>query len=185
MTLIHNNITQLREIKSLLLSLSGELYSSKKEVLSGSTIGGHVRHLLEFYYAVETGLDLGKVCYDARSRDLKIETELEYACDTIDRLEVFLKGLLSASDNPSKLSSILNSPILLVANYNSDAKGNSVNIVNIPSTLKRELAHCFDHATHHLAIIKIALIDGGHEIQNRSSLGVAPSTIRYREECAQ
>jgi len=49
----------------------------------------------------------------------------------------------------------------------------------------RELAYCMDHATHHLAIIKIALIDGGHDIINKSSLGVAPSTIRYREACVQ
>ncbi|HHZ81900.1 MAG TPA: hypothetical protein EYN64_04160, partial [Flavobacteriales bacterium] len=90
MKLIHSNIAQLEEVKGLLSVISDTLYTEEKEVLSGSTIGGHVRHLLEFYLAVDSGLDLGRVCYDARSRDLKIETELGYAQDTIDGLVVFL-----------------------------------------------------------------------------------------------
>ncbi|HHZ97200.1 MAG TPA: hypothetical protein EYN67_17015 [Flavobacteriales bacterium] len=181
MKLIHSNIAQLEEVKGLLSVISDTLYTEEKEVLSGSTIGGHVRHLLEFYLAVDSGLDLGRVCYDARSRDLKIETELGYAQDTIDGLVVFLYGLLSVSYDSEKLTSRLNSPMILVANF--DSKSNEV--MEIPSTLMRELAYCMDHATHHLAIIKIALIDGGHDIINKSSLGVAPSTIRYREACVQ
>ncbi|MDG2312138.1 MAG: hypothetical protein P8L64_07110, partial [Flavobacteriales bacterium] len=71
--------------------------------------------------------------------------------------------------------------IILRASYGVDV---SVDI-DIDTTVERELAYCLDHAIHHLAIIKISLIESRIDLKMESNLGVASSTLRYRETCAQ
>ncbi|MGY8901828.1 MAG: hypothetical protein ACKVI1_04480, partial [Flavobacteriales bacterium] len=71
--------------------------------------------------------------------------------------------------------------ITLRASYGVDV---SVDI-DIDTTVERELVYCMDHAIHHLAIIKISLIESGVDLKMEADLGVASSTLRYREICAQ
>lgn len=170
MSLIQHNIQKLADIKALLEKLPDELYVRKKEVLSGSTIGQHFRHILEFYVCLKKGSDTGIVCYDARERNTQIETDRLYASGVIEDIKHFLYTL-----SP-------NCNVMLMANYsvNNDEQ------TEITSSLYRELAYALDHTVHHLAIVKIALSEEKESVLLDENLGVAPSTIRYREQqCAQ
>ena len=48
------------------------------------------------------------------------------------------------------------------------------------SSMGRELQYAFDHAIHHLAIIRMGLETHFPEIPVDKDLGVAPSTLKFR-----
>jgi len=167
MTLTQHNIKKLEEIKELLAQVSLELYTKPNTLLSGSTIGQHFRHLLEFYICLKNGCKTGNICYDERERNLLIETNLDFTTETIQEISTFLATV--GEDYPLQLK----------ANYSE----NETETIFIPSSLFRELAYALDHTIHHLAIIKIGLT--AENIKIDSAFGVAPSTLRFRETCAQ
>ncbi len=170
MSLIQHNIQKLAELKALLEKLPDELYIRKKEVLSGSTIGQHFRHILEFYVCLKKGADTGIICYDARERNTLIETDRQYASGIVSDIKHFLYTI-----GP-------NSNVMLMGNYSVTDDEQT----EISSSLYRELAYALDHAVHHLAIVKIALSEEKESAIMDENLGVAPSTIRFREQqCAQ
>ena len=168
MTLINHNIIKLEEIKSLLHQLSQEAYISPREILSKATLGQHFRHILEFYTCLENGLITGKVCYDERERNGLIEADLPYGINSIKKIIYFLSSI--NEDCSLKMK----------ANYSSVSKEPTL----IQTSLYRELAYALDHTVHHLAIVKIALLHEKDGVKVDSNFGVAPSTIRYREQCA-
>ena len=82
------NLRQINEV----ISQTGHLeYASSLSVLFGSSIGMHVRHIIEFYQCLLEGSKSGTVNYDARKRDLLIETDVHHAttniCDCIVGIE--------------------------------------------------------------------------------------------------
>lgn len=169
MSLIHHNIQKLGEIKILLEKLPEELFIRPKEVLSGFTIGQHFRHILEFYVCLKKGTGSGVICYDSRERNIQIETDKRYASGIIENITEFLSSLQTNRD------------LVLKANYSVSSDEQ----MEISSSLYRELAYALDHTVHHLAIVKIALSEEKESAIMDENLGVAPSTIRYREQCAQ
>ncbi len=169
MTLLHHNIQKLEEIRLLLVEIPTEVYSKKKDILSGSSIGQHFRHILEFYVCLKKGLPDDKICYDSRERNILIETDKNYARYIIEELTQFISEIHS------------DKKINLMANYsvNPDEQ------IEINSSLFREFAYALDHTVHHLAIIRIALSGENESIKIDANLGVAPSTIRFRKQCVQ
>jgi hypothetical protein len=159
----------LQEIKSLIVSIKNDHYLVKSKLLSGSTIGQHVRHILEFYICLMHGARKGTVNYDQRERDLELETNRQFAGYTIDKI-------------CSNLSVITNCEILdLECNFSSKEGSNTI----IKTSFSRELAYCLEHSIHHQALIKIGLIEqhAGHLIDPK--FGVGHPTIRHIEKCAQ
>jgi uncharacterized damage-inducible protein DinB len=166
-TTAKENLYQLRE---LLERISNEKYTEKHHILSGSSIGQHIRHILEFYLLLVSGSFSGTISYDKRQRDIQIEEDTTFAVQTIDRL---LAGIDSLEENL---------PVKLKADYSTGGK--SHNLIN--SSVGRELAYCMEHSIHHQALIKAGLIALGIEDITNEHFGVAYSTIRYRNnQCAQ
>ncbi len=156
----------LLQLKDFLQGLSKEDYFRKSEILSGSALGQHIRHILEFYLLLISGSLSGTISYDKRKRDIRIESDPEFALETIDRL---IKGvdILNESD-----------PVKLEADYTVDGTAGNT----IPSSIGRELAYCIEHSIHHQAIIKAGLIAMGLNNLTDEQFGVAYSTIRYRKK---
>ena len=155
----------LLQLKSLLKSISESDYIKEREVLSDATIGQHIRHILEFYLLLVSGSFTGTISYDKRERDLRIENNLLFATDTIDRL-------IPAIDTIRE-----DDPVILEADYTIVREsGNTIN-----TTTGRELAYCIEHSIHHQAIVKAGLITMGLSALTDQYFGVAYSTIRYRE----
>lgn len=169
MALIIHNIQKLEEIKNQLNQFTSNLYTDPKEIIGGATIGQHIRHILEFYIILGKGAESGIICYDDRERNVMIESDIEYAMNIIDDIIHFLASL--KADRQLKM----------LANYSITSDDQTI----IQSSLYRELAYALDHTVHHLAIVKIALFEEKDKIAIDSNFGVAPSTIRYRKECAQ
>ena len=167
MNLIIENKEILNQVKDLISNLSDEQFTTPKTVFSGSSLGQHFRHLIEFYIEIEKGVSQKEICYDRRSRDLRIESNRGYAIETINKIETFLDTITSDLE------------LSFIANYTTDK--NSEEKIN--SSLYRELAYGLEHTIHHLAIIKIGLVSMGIAVDE--NLGVAPSTVRNNLACAQ
>jgi hypothetical protein len=61
---------------------------------------------------------------------------------------------------------------------------NSTGVVAIPSNYYREIAYNLEHTIHHMALIRVG-INEVSMIELPQDFGVAYSTIKYRQQCAQ
>ena len=154
----------LNQLSLLLESLSKEQYNYKSELLSGASIGQHIRHIIEFYTCLIASfyLKLPQINYDRRKRDKSIEQDAQKAILTIDKLIDFL--------NEEKVVG----KAALVTNFSLEDDRDCI----IPSSYERELAYCLEHSIHHQALIKISLSAQGLSHLVDDNFGVAPSTTK-------
>lgn len=165
-----HNIKNLAEIKDLLRGLSQEQYGRKLEILTNASIGQHVRHILEFYQCLFKGEQSKEVNYDARERDLKLETDVYFSINALDDI---INALLDVRSD---------FPVTFMADYSvlEDQKSDL-----IKSSFYRELAYNLEHSIHHQALIKIAITEMKLGKLVKETFGFAPSTIRHNNTCAQ
>lgn len=168
--MVNQIINNLKEIKSLLKGLSQEQYNSKLTILSDAFIGQHVRHILEFYQCLFSAIENKAVDYDERKRDLKLETDNQFAVAVIDEIINTLTTIES------------DFPINFMANYSISEEDKPQ---AIKSTFYRELAFNLDHSIHHQALIKVGIKDLKLDHLIDDTFGYAPSTIRYLNRCVQ
>ncbi|MBL1281308.1 MAG: hypothetical protein COA33_013600 [Fluviicola sp.] len=162
------NTELLQSIEDVLQGISDQQFTESMEILSGATIGQHIRHVIEFYQAIQVGTASGEVNYDDRKRDLTIEMSTQTAIDKIHESIQFLSTCES------------DKTLILKACY-ADHESKSA---EMPTSLLRELAYGMDHTIHHLAILKNGFLR--QNIKLDKDFGVAPSTIRHRNQaCAQ
>ncbi len=159
-----------------LLALEPEQYTALCEVAT-SPIGGHIRHILDHFFSVRLAADrvqlsgMSVVDYERRQRGSKLESDCLAAVDAFRLLQHWIVTL--AADQ-------LAQPVIV----NADVGIGSTNIVQVPSTLGRELMFCCSHAIHHYALLKSIFQSLGGEMP--STFGLAPSTASYQRslECA-
>ena len=160
---IQNVFVQLSES---LNQLSAAEYNRPSNILSNATIGQHVRHIIELFLCLENGYDEGVVNYEKRKRNYRIETDKDFAA-------TLLKEVYHRMNRPNK-------DLILEAEDYGDAAG----AVTIPSNYHREIAYNLEHAIHHMALIRVG-INEVSSITLPGEFGVAYSTMKYRETCAQ
>lgn len=137
-------------------------------MLGDSTIGQHVRHILEFYICLLTNNE-NVICYDERKRDLSLETD-------------FLTINQALSEISKKLDDItIDKTILLKMSFIHDEHDET----RYTSSLFRELVYCLEHSIHHEAIIKIAVSEIAPSITLNEQFGIAHSTLLNQLRCAQ
>lgn len=164
------NTEILNQLQNVVMSLKNEEYGRQTTVLSNGTIGKHVRHILEFYECLRKGIPANLIDYDARERNLLLETDVDYTHLMIEDI----KHWLSFIQEDKKL-------VLSVCfSTNSEEK------IEVETTWFRELAYNIEHAIHHMAIIKIAMDIEFKHISLPENFGVAYSTVKYQQtQCAQ
>lgn len=154
--LVTTNLELLDELDQFLSSLPEELYQDKTK---GSSIGMHIRHILEFYAQLEDAVTSSSFSYDHRKRDTSIENSTLKAREKISGISEFLSNL--------------NGPLSEIITLQAACSISSPDL-EIKTTLGRELYHVSEHTTHHLAIIKLLV----NEYEFSDSFGVAASTRR-------
>lgn len=153
----------LLELTELLEQLSIDEYTEKIPLLSNSSIGEHTRHIIELFLQLYKGYEGALVNYDERERDLLLQTNIDYAIDS-------LANIIAKLCMPNK-------NLTIESLYANDGQG-------VKSNFQRELMYNVEHCIHHQAIIKVALQVLGSKVVNEN-FGVAKSTIAYRIQCAQ
>jgi hypothetical protein len=163
---IEENLLQLKE---LLQCISVENYTQSIGVLSGSTIGQHFRHIIEFYKTIISTTN-NVVCYDNRKRDKTIENSPDFA---LENIAIILLGVEQIKENQ---------PVLFESDFTKDGS----NKIQINSSAAREMAYCLEHSIHHQALIKAGLISMNLQHLVNDKFGLAYSTIQFQNKlCAQ
>jgi uncharacterized damage-inducible protein DinB len=161
--IIDQNKNILAQLQQAVEQLDNQEYCMPLTILSQSTIGMHVRHMLEFYECLLNGLQSGQVNYDARQRNYQIENSLVY---TIERMQEVMHQLDDCRSNHA---------LELAATLNP----NSPDFV-MQTSVHRELYYLLEHSTHHMAIIKMAYLQHFSNYTLPAHFGVASSTIQYQ-----
>jgi hypothetical protein len=109
------------------------------------------------------GYQAGVVNYDQRDRDATIETDPDFALMKM----VKLVSTLPQDDVRLRIQS-----------------QHPTGDVFLDSTAYREILYCLEHCIHHMALIKVGLLELG--IANiPENFGVAYSTIAYKQQAAR
>jgi len=146
--------------------LSDEQYKQPSNILFNATIGQHVRHIIELFICLNQGYETGVINYEKRKRDYRIETERELAIE-------LLHSIYTSINKPDK-------NIMLEVSYDEHSNDTIV----IHTNYYREIAYNLEHTVHHMALIRVG-INEVSAIELPSGYGVASSTIKYRQTCAQ
>lgn len=160
----------LLDLRVYLDPIDPAIYQEKMPLLSGSSIGQHTRHIIEFYLCLVEQSSSGHpvIDYSKRRRDYRIESEPDYALSVVKGLVAQLNLL-----DPNRTCQL----------YCAE---HGVEDLAVDTTIARELIYNIEHTIHHLAIIRIALQVVAPSLYLPESFGVAPSTLRHRHEaCAQ
>ncbi|WP_366184986.1 DinB family protein [Flavobacterium ovatum] len=153
----------LNELVHLLDELSNEEYSKSCATLSNSSIGEHTRHIIEMFQCLQNNYDLGVVNYDKRERNHQIQTDTQFAILQIENIQ----KAVDKGDKKMQLQQIIDGDEL-----------------SIETNYYRELLYNLEHCIHHQALIKVGVLQNCKIVLNEN-FGVAPSTIEYRQQCAQ
>lgn len=147
--------------KSLILleDLPTKFYSDTSVGPYYSSIGGHIRHILDFYTSIFNGLNNYLIDLTDRKRDKSIEVDIEVAKakikEVLNELETY-----KSYDLAEKYELI-------------DDLGSGK--LSIPTNLYAAFVQANSHTIHHYAIISQLLFAYGVEVKD-SSFGYNPTT---------
>ncbi|KAF9390894.1 hypothetical protein CPB97_008134 [Podila verticillata] len=167
-----------------------EIYTRPSTLACNGTIGKHVRHLHDHYRLLLTAYPKNQeeaahwsVDYDARSREVPMETDIDVAIEQLEKIQFMLEDYqdtLCATDPQQQKQQQhdqprfdLLQPVTLQATIDPARAP-----VRFQSTFGRELWFCSLHAVHHFAMIKV--ICGEYGMSLTDGFGLAPSTAQSR-----
>ncbi|MEM8584569.1 MAG: hypothetical protein AAGF87_09885 [Bacteroidota bacterium] len=136
-------------------------YTQPIDLLSGSSIGQHTRHWIEFFQCLLRQTEVGNtIDYDQRTRDRQLERNPVFALSAIHEIEKQL-DLLD-----------LGRFIILETRLEE-------NPLQLKTSLERELWYAVEHAIHHLALVKVGWQSLGNLTDLPADFGFAYSTRRH------
>lgn len=133
----------------------------RKRDPDGSGIGPHFRHNLDFVKAFINGSESGRIDYERRDRDPRIETDRLYAIKNFAAAVCRIRGL----------------PVEIFRRKLS-VRSEIVERVWLETSAARELEFLYSHTVHHHALIAEKL--GAFGLTADNGFGVALSTLKFR-----
>lgn len=155
--IIESTLNTLQKSQYLLNNLDDVILSDASVSPYNSSIGSHLRHILDFYDCI---LNIKEACVDltARKRDNKIET----CCNSANAY------LLSLMDRLGNLERDLDKTVRVIDDL-------GLGKIEIPYTLAALLAQANSHTIHHYAIINY-ILDRLDVIIDDNDFGYNPTT---------
>ncbi|MEM6395681.1 MAG: DinB family protein [Bacteroidota bacterium] len=147
--------------RNYLARIDDEGYRESISLLSGSTIGQHTRHWIEFFQCllVQTA-ESNTLDYDRRVRDKRLETDPVFASIIVDQIEDRVNDL-DLSRHITLKTCLEENPL------------------HIQTSMERELWYAVEHAIHHLALVKVGWQSLGYLAELPVDFGYAYSTRRH------
>ena len=158
------NIHSLRQALALVERIDDRAYRETPPGFAPHRAGAHLRHILEFFECFLDGIESGRIDYDARRRDLSVETSRPAAIAKIRTILASLENRLPAEDRTIRVRV-------------EDSYGSPLDDPYLTSSAGRELQVLCSHTIHHFALIAMTLT--AHGIPVDREFGMAPSTLRY------
>ena len=145
--------------------LTAEDYCAAVPELAGATIGQHVRHCIDHYVTLASGIAMREFNYDDRARSGEVECDRDHAIETVSRLLDELR--------PALLTVECSTAVRV-----RTASSRSGQVAWQQSSLGRELQFVVNHTVHHAAMVANSCRVRG--LPSSAEHGVAPSTLRHR-----
>ena len=151
---------QLTSLVDLLVILNNKQYTQEIKHLAGASVGGHTRHIIELVQCVLNGYNAGEVNYLNRKRNLDLQTDKQLAVEVLQ----LLANNIRQEDKRLKVTI-------------EEAEDSEVQ--EVYTTYYREIIYNAEHTIHHLALIRVALIEMNLNVVDEK-FGLAYSTIKFR-----
>ncbi|KAL1924339.1 uncharacterized protein VTP21DRAFT_7374 [Calcarisporiella thermophila] len=163
-------IATLDDCINLLSSITSASFTAESVYVPKSTIGKHVRHLLDHFRILLNRSPHDEVNYDRRDRNIPMEQDKEIAIEEIRRIQSAIATTQQAigmqCESPVRLRATLDPVSQLEMSFDT--------------SFGRELWFCIMHAIHHYALIKVICKE--FDIKTPEQFGVAPATILHLNE---
>jgi uncharacterized damage-inducible protein DinB len=167
---VTGNLLVLRQAVELLEQMDDATYRDGGGARGASPVGVHFRHVFDHYRAFFEGLPEGAIDYDARLRQVPLETDRRLAIATALGFLTDLERIpASVAERPIRIT------VRSVASEDGSHDWSQ-------STLKRELQFLVSHTVHHYALIASLLRGSGFDPGD--GFGVAPSTLAAQQRDA-
>jgi uncharacterized damage-inducible protein DinB len=166
--LAEGNLAFLRQALELVRRLSDDDYRGTTAELPRGGVGAQFRHIFDHYDCFVRGLTNGRIDYDVRERDPRLETERRRAIEKLEHLAHDLERTVP-QDARRAVQVALDC-------------GEGDQRIWSSSTIARELQFLVSHTVHHFAVIAVMLRLRG--IEPGEDFGVAPSTLKYESSGA-
>lgn len=159
---LHKAIVEvLQQVESLVVSCDVDDYAVPSQH-SMSSVGQHVRHILDHFMVFKDGLESHVIDYNIRSRGNPVETDPQAAANiTLELIDWFQQTALE------------NTTIDII----SEISVADTQTMTIESNLARELTYLVNHTIHHLAYASLVAKQLNQPIGR--DLGIAPATATY------
>ena len=156
--IIQSTCHTLQKLRELLLQLDDDVLSNISVPPYYSSIGSHIRHILDFYDCILSIESKDKIDLTARKRNKYVETCCEQA---FDYLETIITKLYSIENR-------LNDGVTVIDDL-------GMGLIEMPYTYAALLAQANSHTIHHYAIINYILDQLGIVLKD-SDFGYNPTT---------
>lgn len=169
---------------SYLESVSKENYTAILSPNFISSAGSHMRHIIDHYQAIISGLNDELIDYDIRERGSNFELSPAIAIEKLTQIAHWIKSLTEGT---------LNKHIML----STEVSVSNKNIQKVQTSVARELVFAGSHAVHHYAMIaqitfaqqKSAQVTSMPEFTPKlipklipESFGLAPATATFMRQ---
>ncbi len=163
------NIEALEQLREVLKTIGDNHYCFQPSEFTSSSIGEHIRHVLDLYSAIFQADDKQKsaeelIDYDCRARGTPVESERSIGLALITRLL-------------EKISELPDAALDQEADVKTEITLRESHSIQIRSNVARELVFTAAHTVHHCAIIRLIARIQGCSIDD--NIGLAPATLTY------
>lgn len=159
----------IEQATTLLADLSDAEYQKVLKPHFPSSVGAHVRHVIDHFIALKEGVANSHVNYNVRHRHNQTEQHVNVAIEALNDIKKWLNQL---DDSQCNRAIAVTTEIDI-----SHTKSTTCQ-----STIERELVFACSHAIHHYALIRIICA-----MQNKTLpefFGYAPATITHLNRSA-
>ena len=140
--MIKSQLEIIEQAKQYLNSVSNKDFTDIISPNFMSSAGSHMRHIIDHYLALMSGLKNDLIDYDVRVRGSEIESSPQLAMEKLEEIAFWIKSL-SADE--------LNKTITLSTEVSVINK----NVQQVKTSVVRELVFVGSHAVHHYAMIAL------------------------------
>jgi hypothetical protein len=162
--MIASQLAILEQGLSYLTHISEEDYTAIISPNFISSAGAHMRHIIDHYQAIITGLEMNLIDYDIRERGCEFESCPRRAIEKLNEISNWIQTLTSNQ---------LRQSITLATEVSIHNK----NRQKVQTSVARELVFAGSHAVHHYAMI--AQISYAQKNSQPQLFGLAPATATF------
>lgn len=176
------NIFLLQRFTQIIEVLDDSQYTHTDPVLYNSSIGAHIRHVLDHYQAFIVGLADGHINYDQRAREQRLEVN---RLEASARIKSLIEALLPIDNFEQSISVTMDTKLDAgpISAAEASATSNLSAVEDVApqlSSVGRELAFLHSHSIHHQALVGF-ILRALKISPSPDDFGVAPATLRHRE----